>query len=140
MERLSDMKRLSDWHPRLCAWLTEVRTAQFAYGSHDCALFAAGAVAAMTGEDPAQAWRGHYTTLRGGLRKLRADGYRDHVALAADMFREIAPGAARPGDLATVPGPDGLALGVVQGEHVYALQETGLALVPVDSATRAFAV
>lgn len=134
------MKRTTDWRTRLIAYLADSHAAPFRPGRHDCALFAAGAVAAMTGVDLAAHWRGRYRTLRGGLRVLRADGYADHVALA-DAHFEVCPVAmARAGDLAAVPGPQGLALGVVQGARVYVLRPEGLATVDLLTAQRAWRV
>lgn len=134
------MMRSDKWAVVLSQYLGEVARTPFAYGRNDCALFAAGAVKAMTGVDPAAAWRGRYRTLRGGLRILRADGHDDHIAAAAALLPEVAVAMAQPGDLAVVPTPDGLALGVVQGRAIYVLRPDGLGLVDLLSATRAFRV
>ncbi|MTH62114.1 hypothetical protein GL300_23225 [Paracoccus litorisediminis] len=111
----------------------------FAYGRHDCALFAAGAVAAMTGTDHARGWRG-YRSRAAGLRKLREAGFEDHIALVASHLEEIHPALAAPGDVAVVEGEDGPALGIVQGESIYILQREGLGLVSLLAAQRAFRV
>jgi hypothetical protein len=133
--------RRPDWQSRLVAYLGRASRLPFQPGRHDCALFAAGAVEAMTGADLATHWRGRYRTLRGGVRVLRREGYADHVALAAAHFRARAAGeAARPGDLAAVPTPEGPALGVVQGQHVYVVGPGGLAMVPASVALVVFEV
>ena len=142
------MGRLIDWQARLVSYLADCRTRPFAYGAHDCALFAAGAVQAMTGLDTAADWRGRYTTHRGGLRVLRRAGFRDHIAVVAAQFPEIPLAQALPGDLAAigtvdeaVPGPAlAPALGVMQGEAIYVLGPGGLGLMPRSAATRAFRV
>lgn len=134
------MPRLTDWRPRLAAYLAAVARAPFAYGHHDCALFAAGAVAAITGEDLAAPWRGHYRTALGGLRALRKAGHDDHVAFVAAHFTPIHPAFANVGDLAEVPGEGGPALGLVQGEYIHVLRAEGLASVPLLTATRCFEV
>jgi len=137
------MGRLTDWRSRLLSYLVAERAAPFEYGSHDCALFAAGAVAAMTGVDYAAPYRGHYRTLLGGLRALHRDGYEDHVALAAAHLEAVHPAYAAPGDLAAIPGgTDGLsALGVVQGAAVYVLMpDGGVGLVSRTTAAKAFRV
>ena len=46
------MTRLRDWRTRLAAYLAAGRAKPFAYGEHDCARFAAGAVEAVTGDNP----------------------------------------------------------------------------------------
>lgn len=126
---------------RLAAWLADGAQRPFEIGRHDCALFAAGAVAAQTGVDYAAPFRGRYTTELGGLRILRRAGYRDHVALAAAHLRQRGPGdRPRPGDLAVIPASGLPALGVVQGAYIYALSPTGLGLAPLAAAAAFFEV
>ncbi len=128
----------SDWRARLGAYLaTEART-PFEYGRSDCALFAAGGLNAMTGSDPAANYRGRYTSLRGGLRILRKDGFRDHVERAAALLAEVSPQRARVGDIAVVDTADGPSLGVVQGEWIAVRTMIGLGFVAIDQAKRVF--
>lgn len=134
------MRRYPDWQERLTAYLASVAHRPLEPGVHDCALFAANAVLAMTGTDLAAAWRGRYRTLRGGQRVLRAAGYADHIALAASHFAEMPAAYARPGDLAVVDGPHGPALTVVQGRGVYVLTPSGLGTLSLLTAKRAFKV
>lgn len=134
------MMRHPDWKLRLMQYLGEAARTPFQPGQHDCALFAAGAVEAMTGIDYARPFKGRYTTLKGGVRMLREAGFADHIALAAAWFPEIAPAFAAPGDLAVIETPDGPAMGVVQGEGVYVLTVDRLGIVPMPGATRAFRV
>lgn len=131
-------RKTEGWQIRLAAYLNDCSRRPLEYGQHDCALFAAGAVQAMTGIDLAEGWRGRYTTLRGGLRVLRAQGYADQVALAAAHLPETV--SPRPGDLAVIDAPHGPALGVVQGAMVYVLGDPILSLVPVSAASRFFEV
>lgn len=126
------MQRLKGWQGRFTAWLAGVSREPFSYGRHDCALFAAGAVEAMTGEDFARDWRGRYSTMRGGLRVLRKAGHADHIALARALFPSTVTPKA--GDLAVISTPEGPALGVVQGQFVYAPAAIGWALVPRSAA------
>ena len=52
------MKRLPDWPERLSAYVEACRAMPFVWGEHDCVLFAAGAVEAVTGVRPAlPVWR-----------------------------------------------------------------------------------
>jgi hypothetical protein len=131
--------RRADWRARLTEYVVSMQGARFEPGRLDCALFAAGAVEAMTGEDHAHGLRG-YRTLAGGYRKLQERGHGDHVALVASLFAEVPPSFAQAGDLAVVPGDDGPALGVIQGEHVYVMRPDGLGLVSRLSCERAFRV
>ena len=134
------LARLPDWRTRLIAYLVQSSRQPLVYGQHDCALFWAGAVAAMTGHDLAAGWTGRYKTRAAGLQLLRTAGYDDQVAMAAALFAEVSPAFLQVGDLATVAGADGPACGVVQGEGIYVLTETGQALVPLSRAVRGFRV
>lgn len=124
--------RRADWHQRLCAWLAEAADRPFQPGRHDCAIFAAGAVKAITGKDQARGWRG-YRSLERGQAKLRERGFEDHIALAMSLYPETT--APIPGDLAVITTPDGPGLGIVQGPLIYAVAPVGWALVPHALAT-----
>lgn len=107
-------------------------------GEHDCAQFAAGAVAAMTGEDFSKGWK--YTSYAEGVAQLRKAGHIDHVAFTASLLPEIEPVMARVGDVAVVDSEQGQALGVYQGAGIYVLHEAGLGIVSRSKALRAFKV
>lgn len=135
----TERPRRPDWLARLTVYLAAAARQPYAIGTHDCALFAAGAVEAVTGHDPAAVWRGAYDSKMAGLRLLRAAGHDDHLAATSATLPEIAPPFAAPGDIAAVhDGAGQTALGVVQGEMVYVLRETGLGLVPRTAMFRAW--
>lgn len=136
-----DIKRLPDWKPRLVAYLGSVADRALKPGKHDCALFFAGAVKAMTGYDGARGWRSKYKSLAGGVKALKKAGHDDHIALVASVLKEIPPAFAREGDGAVVPGEGALdALGIVQGEGVYVLTPQRMAIVSRSQILRAFRV
>ncbi len=134
------MERLPDWRVRLAEWLEEVRNQPFAQGRHDCALFAAGAVRAVTGTDLAEVYRGRYRTTRGGLRILRKAGFDDHVALALHHFARQPIALVREGDLVVSDTDQGPGFGVVQGAAAYVLGQNGLALMALSQARLALKV
>lgn len=129
--------RPAGWQGRLTAYLAERAREPFAPGRHDCMLFAAGAVQAMTGRDLARGWRG-YRTLAEGQRKLRRKGYADHVALVRALLPVTDD--PRPGDVAVVVTPSGPGLGVVQGQLIYGVALVGWQLVPLSDAVEFFRV
>ena len=132
--------KTSGWEARLTDYLAGIARRPFAEGVHDCALFAAGAVAAMTGTDLAAEWRGRYPGTKAGLRALRRKGFADHVALVAAQFDEVPVAMAQPGDIAVVVENDGPALGIVQGAAIYLLAPQGLGHCNLMRASRAFRV
>lgn len=101
-----------------------------------CAMFAADAVLAMTGEDYAKAFRKHKTET-GALRKLRKMGFNGHVDYVSSLFPEVATAAA--GDLVVLADD---ALGVSQGQgFAYAVGIDGrVGLRPASDIKRSFRV
>lgn len=134
------MQRRSDWRRRFGAYIEMAMRVPFRPGQHDCALFAAGAVEAITGTDLARGYRG-YRTLNEGRSKLAKAGFDELSALVAEKLPEIPVALSRPGDLAILRDEaGGEAFGVVQGGQIYVLRPTGLGLVPLLDAERAFRV
>ncbi|USJ24733.1 DUF6950 family protein [Ensifer adhaerens] len=139
------MTRFDDWYPRLVDYVSRVRSLPFEYGQHDCALFAAGAVKAMTGKDPAAKLRGKYSTLAGGLKKLRRLGFANHADFAASILPEVIEGPAfgQIGDIAALDlGNGAWSLGLVQGSRIFVTQpdSAGLGTVDLLTASRLFRV
>lgn len=54
------LKRFEDWPLRLSRFITESRPKRFAWGTHDCLLFAADTIVALTGHDFGAGIRGQY--------------------------------------------------------------------------------
>lgn len=134
------MTRLIDWRTRLVAYIAQHAGSEFRPGRMDCALFAAGAVAAMTGVDPARGWRGAYRSLKVGQEKLQAAGHADHVAFLASLLPEVPTAFAHQGDVAVVEDDGVPCLGIVQGEMIYVVTLQGFGLVPRERMVRAFSV
>lgn len=120
------MTRLPDWRPRLAAYVQDAWRKPFRYGEHDCSLFAAGAVEAMTGVNPAAPLPCRYDTLQGGLEALEAFGFKGPADVAMSLFQRVPKAQAQVGDLVVADMPDGPAVGVVQGPRVYFVGEAGL--------------
>lgn len=140
---LAVLWRRPGWPERLAAYLATARRRPFAWGAHDCALFSAGAVEALTGTDLAAPYRGRYTTARGAARVLRRAGAGSLDAFVAGYFPRLpGPLLAQRGDLALVDSGTGagLALGVVYGAQVLSVGPDGLAEVPLSAAVTAWRV
>lgn len=135
------MKRSPDWEEKLGAYFAEHRDAAFKYGTLDCALFAAGAVKVMTGEDPARGFRGKYRSAATSLRAIKRAGFENLAAVMDAKFEQIPPAYAQRGDL-IMDGSDSLGVcfgrdGVFVGEED---GEAGLVQLPLSSWTRAWRV
>lgn len=131
------IRRLPDWRPRLSAYLERVRRRPFAYGTHDCTLFAAGAVEAMTGVDLAVDFRGRYRSLKEGLKLARGS----HLDILRRSFAPVDPAFASVGDIALIGEVGYPALGLFEGQHIFVLRDPeGLGLIPRAAATQAWQV
>jgi len=115
------MHRLPDWEARLAAYLEPLRLRPFAWGSHDCCLFTAGAVLAMTGVDPMPEFRGRYSTAIGAERALRRYGAGSLDATLDTKFAGVAPALAHRGDIVMAGG----LLGICGGPFLYAVGSEG---------------
>lgn len=107
------MTRRSTWEADLSAYIASVRGRAFEYGQHDCGLFAAGAVLAMTGEDPGAPFRGKYANEIGCAKALKKHGAGDLRSTLDALFRPCPIGRLQRGDLVW----NGEAVGVCMGAH-----------------------
>ena len=135
------LTRYPDWRARLAGYVSVSRRRTFAYGSFDCALFAAGAVEVQTGVDLRRQLAGRYTTEIGAARVLRRNGFADPAEIAAALLPRIPVAAARHGDIAAIRTGAGVALAVVGGPHLLAARAgCGLIALPLTAAFAAFRV
>jgi len=124
--------RREDWPEQLAAAVKEAETKPFQWGEHDCCLFAADIVLAMTGEDPAVAFRGRYRTATGAKRALTRYGRGSVPATVDALFgARHRPQMARRGDLLLAATAQGEAVGVCVGPHGVFAAPAGLTRVPL---------
>ena len=131
------MKRHPEFRTRLINYLAEAEGRPFEYGVNDCALFAAGAIEAMTGENPAAGWIGKYKTEEGAAKALLKAGFKSVGEVVASLFEEVDPRSARVGDLMLV---DIAEAGEVVGISIGPQIATASGRVPSLWAKRAFRV
>lgn len=113
------MRRFPDWEARLAAYLEDLRDKPFAWGKLDCAIFAGGAVKAMTGFDPMRGLRG-YRSEAEAERVLKERGKGTLVRTVNAMFEREPVGFAHRGDLVLVDGGLAIAMGDIAlqvGQH-----------------------
>ncbi len=138
------MGRPHDWPSRLLEVVRARRETPFAWGRHDCALFACDAGAAVCGIDFASGLRGRYRSQRGAMRALRrfAGGGLEQAAekIASEHgCPEVPPRMARRGDIVLMDSDQGPVLGVCVGRAVAkAGAVRGLEYVPLALARRAW--
>jgi hypothetical protein len=136
-------QRISNWPRALADFMESRRVTPFKWGEHDCCLFAADAVQAITGIDLAEQYRGTYDSALGAMRILNANT--DIETLIAAQcehagFGHVSVKFAGRGDIALVE-QDGLAwAGVVLGETIAGPGETGVVYSPLWAAKRVWRI
>lgn len=133
------MKRLPDWPARFAALVAQRRACPFGWGAHDCVLWAADDVQALTGIDPAVEWRGTYETALQAERLVRQLGGLVGIAERA-LGQPIAPLLARVGDVGLVDTEGRELFAVCNGTHWLAPCDRGLATLGLPSARLAWRV
>lgn len=103
--------RRGDWEAALAQYITEREAIPYAWGEHDCAMFAAGAVVAITGKDPVPDFRGRYSTAHGSVRALQRYGDGTLEATLDTRFDVRPIACAKRGDLAFHDGSVGIVMG-----------------------------
>lgn len=128
------MSRVLDLHRYLAAQHGRA----FEPGTFDGALFAAGWIEVLTGENPAAAFAGRYRSVQAGLRLIRRETGLDLPGLVA---RHTAPVGgwmrAEPGDLAVIGLGSSICVGIVGGAHLHVVSPRGgLDVLPIGPAMR----
>lgn len=131
--------RLPDWQTRLAALCADRQAAPFVWGEHDCCLWAADAVQALTGLDFASAWRGSYATAAEAARLLADLGGVRAIASAA--LGEPVPAAfAAVGDVVLIEQGGRELLAVCNGGTALCVGPDGLAPMGMEAALAAWKV
>jgi hypothetical protein len=108
----------------------------FSWGTHDCCMWAADAVLAKTGRDPAAEFRGTYSDAMGAARLLESLG--GIASVGAMVGEEIRPLQATWGDVGMLTGEGREMLAVSTGTLWLATSENGLSAHALGSAARAW--
>lgn len=130
--------RFEDWPARLGAEIERARERPFCWGEHDCALWTASVVAAITGVDYAAEWRGKYASELGAIKHLLRGGHQSVDSLATNTLGEpIAPLLAQRGDVMLFDGALGVCIGTA---GAFVTLEEGLTFVPLAQCVKAWRV
>jgi hypothetical protein len=103
---------LPDWPERLAACVAANMARPYEPAQHDCLLWPATAVEAVTGVDLGLKHRGKYDSTAKAYRYLQRLGFDSPAALLDSLFEQKAAGFAQRGDLVlTEDGIPGLCMG-----------------------------
>lgn len=127
------MNRKPDWANCLNRYLNEIRHKKFKFGEHDCAILVAGAVEAMTGEDPMRDipeyknWKDVKKILKG------SSFYRE---LRKRFGNPVNAAHGHQGDIAYHEK----SLGIILGKRALFFGENGYVMIPISHVEKAFHV
>jgi len=128
--------RISNWESALAAYLISKKNEPFEYGLNDCCLFAAGAVEAITGENPIPEFIGAYDSLKTSIKALKTIGAGTLENTMDAKFTEIQIGYAQTGDLAFHDGSIGV---IIDGDALF-VSDDGLVRISRDKWAKAWSV
>ena len=141
------MERRDGWEHYLDEFIFKRKRSSFRYGKNDCCLFVCDAVERMTGVDPAEEFRGKYSTKSGAyelLKKFAGGKLEETVRTLTKNYGmpEINKNFAGRGDVVLVNGEMGDALGIVDmtGEQVAIPARKGLVFFPMIAIKKAWRV
>lgn len=139
--------RYSDWQTRAANFIITHREKPFAWGEHDCALFACNFIQAITGTDPAVAFRGKYDDKRSAyvaLKNFAGGGLAATVEkICAELrYPENALNFHQRGDVALCDqcGEDALGIIDLSGQSVIIAGEQGVVALPLSCVKRTWRV
>ena len=129
--------RLPDWRLALSNLVRTQRDAPFAWGTHDCALWAADGMLAVSGVDIGADFRGTYSTAMGALKALKRKGFDTPEAVfPVRVGPALHVSSAMAGDIvaADLGCPDGWAtMGVCAGAQTFFIGEGDEGLVMMNT-------
>jgi len=120
----------------LSDYVDETERTPFAYGTHDCLLWVAGAVERLTGVDHAADYRGRYASLAAGKRLIGMS----LLKFVGERLPQIDVAKARDGDVAVVRQGREWGFGIFIGALIYLPTISGLGILPRSRAAKAFEV
>jgi hypothetical protein len=126
--------RRPDWVSRLWLEVEASKARELVWGEHDCCLFAARCVDAMTGSEYVRELQAEYQDKTTGLRFIARHGSLQ-AAIESILGEPVQWWKVKRGDVCLVPSADGLgSLGVCLGPTIACVLERGLQYEPIDRA------
>lgn len=132
------MKRLDDWRERLERTIESAKEKQGAFGIHDCMMFPANCVEAITGHNYAEQF-GKYESAISAARLMHQYGGIQGLVTHA-LGEAIPPNWAQEGDVIMVHVGGRETGGICVGNNCILVDERGVFAVPRDRILKAWRV
>lgn len=139
------MSKRDGYKPALIAVIDGQARREFAWGTDDCLMRAAEAVAVVL-DDPAKVtdvvakYRGRYKTLAGSYRILKRDGFDGPLDLVASLFTEIHHSEAVDGDIGAKFEDGHWGFGVICDAFFHVTTQNGAGILPRSHSQKTFRV
>lgn len=129
------MSRFPDWPQRYHDYIDAVKRNQFDWVSFNCAHFCAGSIKAITGKDLLVGFKKAKSKAE-FIKLIKAKGFKDLEELVNKKLPRKHKSKANVGDIAVFPSDDifGVAFGIVNGDHIIVVSETGMRFTPLFDA------
>lgn len=135
------MKRTQGWEQRLYHVTRRLLGIPFGWGTNDCCLFSADCILAVTGSDPAEEFRGTYSTKQEAMRLIAKLDCRDVGDVASRYLPEMPVSLARRGDIVMMKNVNNeLFLAVVVGHTAVGPTPDGMLHIHKNNALKAWRV
>lgn len=112
--------RLPDWQILFAKFLKENANSKFEWGVHDCCLFSANCVLAITGTDYASSFRGTYSNERDAYRLIKQYGSIEALVTTLTGIKPVNGRYADVGDIVLVLQEGRELLAVCNGQTMFA--------------------
>lgn len=136
---MQPLAKTEGWEKRLYAFISSRRATPFAWGSHDCCAFTAGAVLVTTGRD-AMAEHVGYSSALAAARVIKTAGGIESIPELHGAQPLASLGLAMRGDVVSVEQNGRISLGICAGRLSYFAAKVGLAEIETLKCRKAWRV
>lgn len=134
------LTRKQDWQLHFEKCVSENYNKKFEWGTHDCCLWAANLVLAITGTDIAEKFRGTYSTAKDAQHILKEFGGVAELCTKYTGKEPVSPLLAAVGDLVLTDYMGQHTMAVCNGETLLATGVDGLVSLPMLAALKAWRI
>lgn len=132
--------RLTDWQLRFSDATREAHDKRFKWGEHDCCLWVANCVLAITGIDYAESWRGKYSDESGAYALIKKGESLTKMVTSVLKTEAINPNYANVGDVVLIVTGGKEALAICNGASVLIPSRTRMVSLPMSSAKKVWKI
>lgn len=134
------LTRKQDWQLHFEKCVSDNYNKKFEWGTHDCWLWSANLVLAITGEDIAKEYRGKYNSARTALEIIKTYGGISELCTKYVGKEPVSPLFASVGDLVLIEYLRQEAMAICDGRTVLTTGSDGLLSLPISTTIKAWRI